>query len=106
MGRIGFPARLLDLAANITEPHGAQPFCFYFTTRGRTKEDLDSRLVRKSGRYFLNCRTRTLEEVQADPESKLLAANMKSAGWKRVAATKTGPSWTQPIHPGDAVLKD
>ena len=95
-----------DMAAKIVERHGARPFCFYFTTRGRQKDDLDSKVIKKSGRYFINCQLRTLEEVQADPENRILAANMENAGWQHVAITRNGWGWTQPFRQEDVILPD
>ena len=95
-----------DLAADVVERHGARPFCFYFTTRGRSQDDLDSSILKKSSRYFINCHVQTLEEVQADPASRILAANMESANWTRVATTRSGFIWTDRMLQGDAVLED
>ena len=96
-----------DMAAGIVERYNTQPpFCFYFTTRGRGKNDLDSRIIRESSRYFINCQVRTLEEVRADPDSQILAANMASNEWDKVAATRKGLRWADPVLPDDVVLEN
>ena len=41
------------LARDIKERHGATPYGFYFVTRSRTSEDLDSKISAESSIYYL-----------------------------------------------------
>jgi len=95
-----------QMAAKITERHGARPYAFAFTTRGRSEDDLDSKETARSCRYYLGGRIRTLEEVRADavPDERILLSNMEGNDWKRVWESTSGWKWTQPLGDDDVVL--
>ena len=97
--------RAVEMAEEINERHGATPYGFYFTTKGRTASELDSRVIDRSGFYFMGGHIETLQEVRAQSAGReVLIANMETNGWNRVVTTKRGYSWAQPVHEDDAVL--
>lgn len=96
------------MADTITERYGAQPYAFYFTTRSRVPEDLDSKVSATSPVYYVHCKVETLEEIEArhDPAERILRGNMRVNNWNRVMVTTRGYKWTQPLRDGDVVLHD
>ena len=95
------------MAETITERYNAVPYAFYFTTRARGPDDLDSKVTATSPFYFINCKVETLEEIVArdDPNESILRSNMRGNGYKRIAVTTRGWKWTQPLQDGDIVLE-
>jgi len=96
------------MAAEITERHGARPYGFRFTTRGRSASDLDSREITKSPFYYIKGRVETLAQVKArnDPADRILIGNMERNGYGRVITTVEGWKWTQPLRADDIVLEE
>ena len=95
----------MDMAHDVTERHGATPYAFQFSTRERSDDELDSRVTRKSGLYFLGGKIQSLEEVKADPDSTpTLISNMESNGYRRVVTNTNSYKWTQPLGDDDVVL--
>lgn len=94
------------MARTIKERYGATPFCFYFTTRGRKADELDSREVKRSGRYFLGGKIETLAQVKkrADPSERILLSNMECNGWHRIVTNTNSWKVTQPLEADDTVL--
>jgi hypothetical protein len=94
------------MARKITERYNATPYAFQFVTRGRGPKDLDSKVVKKSPMYYINCKVETLEEIEkrADPKEEILRANMRCNGWQKVVTTTKGWRWTQPLEKNDVVL--
>lgn len=94
------------MARTIKERYGATPFAFYFTTRGRKTDELDSREVKRSGRYFLGGKIETLEQVKkrADPNERILLSNMEWNGWHRIITNTNSWKITQPLEADDIVL--
>lgn len=94
------------MAEGVTERYDAKPYAFQFSTRSRADDELDSRVKASSGMYFINCKVRTLEEVEAanDPKEKTLLANMRGNGFAAVAQTVSEWKWTQPVREGDIAL--
>ena len=82
------------------------PYAFFFTTRGRTTDELDSRETARSGRYFIHGRIETLQEVEdrADPGDNILLDNMRVNRWTKVVRNFPGYPWTTPLQEGDVVL--
>ena len=73
------PDEALRMAASIEERYDATPYGFRFSTRARTDEMLDSRVVATSGMYFFDVKVETLEEIEANPEGReILRDNMKT----------------------------
>ena len=95
-----------EMARNIKERHGATPFAFYFTTRARGDNELDSSQVAKSCTYYLGGKIETLAEVEArnDPKEDILRSNMRCNGWDRIITNTNSWKVTQPLNADDVVL--
>jgi hypothetical protein len=94
-----------ELAHGITARHGATPFAFVFTTRARKADELDSKEVKRSGRYFLGGRVMTLEDVKREmPDEKILISNMEWNGYARVIVNSNSWRTIQPLDEDDVVL--
>jgi hypothetical protein len=106
----------LELAAQITERHGAKPCGFRFETRlvaapvddGRGgKLEVRPRTIKTSGMYFIDGRVFTLAEIEAHPEygpDSILAGNMRGNGWMRVVETRNGYRHMAIVRDGDRVV--
>lgn len=94
------------MAASIKERHNAIPYGFYFTTRERKDNELDSREVKRSGMYYLGGIVETLSEIEkrGDPKEKTLLSNMRSNKWNKVITNNNSWKVTQPLLESDIVL--
>lgn len=95
-----------EMAKGVMERHGATPFAFRFITKGRKTDDLDSKEIASSGRYYLGGKIETVKDIEArnDPEERILLSNMRGNGWDRVVTTTNGYRVTQPLNEDDVVL--
>src|SRR3546814_4451639 len=98
--------RAVEMAKGISERHGATPYGFRFSTRGRSDDDLDSKVLETSPMHYLGGRVETLAEVEArnDPNDRILLCNMRGNGYDRVVVNDNSWRWTQPLMPDDIVL--
>ena len=98
--------KAIEMSKDIKERHGALPYGFCFTTRGRTEKDLDSKETARSCMYYLGGEVLTLKEVkkQNNPGDKILISNMECNGWKRIVKNSNSYLWTQPLEDDDIVL--
>lgn len=98
----------VEKSRTVKERHGATPYGFYFTTRSRGDEDLDSRVTAKSNMYYLGGEILTLEEIkkQNNPEDRTLISNMEGNGWDKVVVNKNSYKWTAPLEKDDVVLRE
>jgi hypothetical protein len=96
-----------ELARNISERHGATPYGFYFSTRSRTAKDLDSKVIKESGIYYLGGKVETLAQVKkrATKNDQILISNMEGNRWDRIITNNNSWKWTQPLRKGDVVLE-
>lgn len=96
-----------SMSKEITERHGAKPYGFQFITRSRKDDELDSRIVKKSGIYYINGVVETLEEMKAknDPANRILISNMECNRWDRVVTVSNPYSWTQPFNDDDHIIR-
>jgi hypothetical protein len=100
----------LDLAvamsSDIKERHGARPYGFRFTTRGRGPDDLDSKVIATGPMHYLGGKVETLDEVRARGRSdeRILLSNMEGNGWDRIWTSTEGYRWTQPLNVDDVVI--
>ena len=96
----------IEMAKNITERYGAKPYGFQFVTKGRTDKELDSKVINRSGIYYINGVVETLSQVKAkgNPGDRILISNMESNGWDKVVTTYNPYKWTQPFNEGDSVV--
>ncbi len=94
------------MSKSIEERYGATPYAFQFLTRAREDNELDSKIIKKSPMYFVNCRVETLDEVlkRNDPKERILRSNMKNNGYDRIAVTTKGWKFTQPMGERDVCL--
>lgn len=96
-----------EMAKKITERHAAKPYGFRFITRKRGKNDLDSKVSKTSGIYFLGGEVLTLNEVKArnDPKDNILISNMESNGYDRIIVNTNSWKITLPLNKDDVVLE-
>lgn len=78
--------KAVELARGITERHGAKPYGFQFSTRGRSDKELDSKVIKSSGIYYLGGKIETRNEVFArnDPKEGILRSNMDCNGIDKI----------------------
>ncbi len=97
----------ISMAREIKERHGATPFGFYFTTRGRNVEELDSKIIATSPTYYLGGVVETYEEVVARnlPDEKTLRWNMEMNNIKRIITNSNSWKTVQPLRDEDVVLQ-
>lgn len=94
-----------QMAHDIKERHSAIPFAFYFTTRARKSDELDSKIVATSGRYYLGGRVMTLADVKKEmPTERILISNMESNQWEKLIVNTNSWRITQPLTDKDTVL--
>ena len=103
------------MAGDIVERYGAKPYAFRFETRltaepfpdgqGGTLEVV-AKTIKKSGRYFIAGKLRTLDDVQRDalPSERILASNMECNKWPIVCETRNGYLSTHPFEADDFVV--
>lgn len=90
---------------SIKERYNAKPFAFQFSTRARTDKDLDSKEVKRSGRYYLGGRVLTLAQVKKEmPNEKILIGNMECNKWHNIVINTNSWKVTQPLYADDLVL--
>ena len=95
------------MARGITERHGATPYGFYFATRSRGSEDLDSKVTATSGIYYLGGKVETLEEVKAraTKDDRILISNMEGNHYDRIVTNTNSWKVTMPLNKEDVVLE-
>lgn len=81
-----------------------QPYGFSFSTRGRSEDDLDSKVIDSSPVYYLGGDVETLEEVKARGGGRTLISNMERNDWPRIITNYNSWKITQPLQDGDIVL--
>ena len=96
----------VKMSMKISERYNAKPYGFQFTTRARAKDELDSKVIKKSCFYYISGKIETLEEVEArnDLTDSILISNMRVNKWKRVVVTHTPWRWAQQLQDSDIVL--
>ena len=98
----------VKMSSDISERHGAKPFAFYFTIRKRRDDELDSKLVKTSGRYFLGGKVETYDEVMKRnaPNEDILRSNMRGNNIKRIAIVTNGYKSTHQLDDNDMVISE
>ena len=96
----------MKMADDIVERHGATPYGFYFTTKRRKDDELDSKTVAQSGMYFLGGQVQTREEIEArnDPKENILRDNMRVNEIDAIIVSTNSWKWTRPFEEDDVVL--
>ena len=94
------------MAHTIKERHGATPFAFYFTTRSRSESELDSKVTKTSGRFFLGGVIKTIAGIEAenDPRNEILLNNMKFNDYPKIVVNTNSWKIAQPLRKNDVVL--
>ena len=95
------------MSESITERYNAKPYGFYFTTRSRNIDELDSKEIKRSHTYYLGGKILTLEEIENRnaPNDSILISNMKCNNYDRVIENTNGWKWTQPLEKDDIVIE-
>jgi len=98
--------RAVEMAKGIIERHNAKPYGFYFTTRSRGADDLDSKEASRSGIYYLGGEVLTLGEVKArkNPADNILICNMECNHWDKIITNTNSYRITLPLEASDVVL--
>lgn len=94
------------MARDIKERHAATPYGFRFSTRERKDNELDSKVTKVSGTYYLGGKVETIEEVFARnlPEEETLRWNMKTNDYKKIIVNINSYKSTFPLREDDTVL--
>ena|ERR1700749_1071913 len=94
------------MAATIKERHGATPYGFQFSTRARTDDELDSKVISKSPMHYIGGKVETRAEVEARnaPDEAMLRDNMRMNRCDRIWSSTQGWKWTQPLEADDIVV--
>lgn len=100
------PKVAMDMARTVRERYNATPFGFYFTTRTRGPNDLDSKVTATSHRYYLGGTIRTAEDVLAgtDPAEDILRFNVRANHIKRLLVNDNSWRFTTELKDDDVVL--
>lgn len=96
----------VKLAADICERHASRPYGFKFSTRARSADELDSKVVAQSGVYYLGGKIETRAEVEArnDPKEHVLRTNMRINNIERIVINDNSWRFTAALNDGDTVL--
>ena len=96
----------VEMSSGIKERYGALPYGFYFSTRSRGDDELDSKEVDRSHMFYLGGEVLTLDQVKAknDPGDRILISNMECNKWDRIVVNSNSWKWTQPLEKDDVVL--
>ena len=99
--------KAMQMARNIKERHNATPYGFYFSTRSRKDDELDSKVTKTSGIYYLGGKVLTLKDVKArnDPNDKTLIWNMEVNKYNSVIENTNSWKVTMPLNDKDVVLE-
>lgn len=99
--------KAIKISKNIKERYGAIPYGFYFVTKGRNKDELDSKVITKSNMYYLNGEIFTLAQIKKrnDPKDKILISNMEVNKINKVIINSNSYTITLPFYKGDVILK-
>lgn len=97
----------VKMADEITERYGATPYGFYFTTRSRQENELDSCVTAESRMYYLGGEVVTFAQLEArnDPTERILRDNMRINRWDKVLFNYNSWKSVHPLHDGDTVLE-
>lgn len=96
-----------EMSKVIIERHQSHPFAFQFITRGRSDTELNSKVVNKSGLYYINGIVKTLQEIEAenDPENETLLWNMRVNKYNKVVTTTSPWEFTSVFNDEDCVVE-
>jgi hypothetical protein len=97
----------LRMSKDIKERYGARPYGFYFYTKERKENELDSKITKKSGIFYIGGIIKTLEEVKNEnlESNRILISNMEINGYDRIIEVNSSYSWTMPFRKDDTLLE-
>lgn len=97
----------LGMVSSVHERYGATPYGFYFTTRTRGPDDLDSKQSARSVMYYLGGEVETYDQVVArnDPKDETLLWNMRTNGYDRIITNRNSWKFTAALKADDVVLE-
>jgi hypothetical protein len=98
--------KAVEMAKDIKERYGATPYGFFFSTRERKDDELDSKVTKRSGTFYLGGKVLTLEDIKArhDPKDSILISNMEGNDWDKVIENCNSWKIVLPIEKKDKVL--
>ena len=98
--------KAVEMSRSIKERHAAIPYGFYFATRERKDDELDSKEIKRSHYYYLGGTVLTLEDVKnrKDPKDKILISNMEGNDYDRIVVNDNSWRSTMPLGENDVVL--
>jgi hypothetical protein len=96
----------VKLSKDITQRYGAKPYGFRFSVRSRGPNDLDSKVTKTSGMYYLGGEVFTLEQIKArnNPKDQILIDNMRFNNIKRIVENRNSYLFTGALDDDDVVL--
>ncbi len=94
------------MARDIKERYSAAPYGFYFSTRERGDKELDSKVTKTSGIYYLGGKVETLAEVKAraTADDQILVSNMEINKYDRIITNTNSWRFSAPLNAEDVVL--
>lgn len=98
----------IKISKKVTERYNAKPYGFYFITKSRNNDDLDSHVSNKSNMYYLGGKIETLSEVKAraTKNDKILIDNMICNHWDKIITNTNSWKITKPFLEGDILLTE
>ena len=98
--------KAVEMARSIVERHGATPYAFYFITKGRKDDELDSKIIKDSPMHYLGGTIYTLKQLKDrhNPGDKILIRNMECNKWHKVIENNNSWRITQPFNKEDILL--
>lgn len=94
------------MAKHIKERYGAAPYGFYFITKERRRDELNSKQTKQSGMYFLGGKIMTLAEVRKEmPNEHILISNMECNHWDKIIINTNSWKVTLPFTEEDRLIK-
>jgi hypothetical protein len=98
--------KAVEMARGISERYGAKPYGFRFSTRSRKADELDSKVTKTSGIYYLGGQVQTKEQVFArnDPKESILRANMECNEIDKIIINDNSWRYTGEFSDGDTLL--
>jgi hypothetical protein len=96
----------VEMSKSVAERYDAKPYAFFFTTREREDNDLDSKVTKTSHKYYLGGFVYSLEEFKKfnNPDDAILIRNLERSGYKSVIVNTNSWKATLPLNPEDVVL--
>lgn len=97
----------VEMSRNVLERYNATPYGFYFITKSRNDNDLDSKETARSNFYYLGGNIISLGElkIKNDPNDRILIQNMESNHWDAIVENTNSWKVVQPLRETDVILE-